>query len=1096
MTKLGFTPSQKVFIAKFMPNTKTDFRDKQLKQYDNKKKEKYISQVLKELNKTIKINNSLKVSQYDKNLLRKYNKEGLPDFRSKEWKLLTLEEKEDYIYNEIQIAKENRSNKKNEIKNYIKDYIKIDVKDLKEFNKEDINLDDYNFIVAKENEQKQRYLYKYFYDIYKTFKGSKIIFRYFINKKLHPEEVFKFYNNKEYTKEQQEDINYYYNIEENKILASEILNIPSNNFSKWWKNYSRFGISPIQIGGSEDGIDFIKDILISDFQGTIIIYKLNIIDDDEITIKLPTKKKLGNQPLREYILTKKEAMIQKQEQKKQIDEEKFIKQFFKEHPISNCLLQPIKDWAINCKNNAQSKTSYYRYNKIENDINDYIDMYINSGVPQDKIIDICNKLQIDISIGLPLQKENKLLEVKSDKKSLRTFNFINTKLNHIDLNEIAYENNIIKLDNYKELIKIKNQLVNNDKFFMYKMNNGKYTSLITLEGKYIIKNDMYEIFNNFEIETGLNNCKICDIENFELSKFVRDGCHYTGSMKFTNEINEDLKICHIDMEKAYANFKKCNYYNGFLGKITDFRKTNKIMGVGLYQVDNINFSQAEEKIKELLLKLNIYHNKYIYTSQELYFLRDNNITYDIISGCWGSIIDFEFNKDMLNTKTDEGTPYYSHYCGFINSQFLNTNYFLKSCHNYSEILKYNDLYDGITYLRENDEAIITIKKKNNYHLSHINAFITSYQRLNLIEQLLEINLNKIIKINLDGIYYYDCEIKLKNCFRHKEYKTLSLLDYPKSLIPLFETINDYKYSNIEVDENFKTKINLGCGGSGKTTKELRDDGYINKLFCPPSWKLARNKEKEEGVSVSVWYYIITKDPEIRNKILRKYNVLIIDEVSMMTEETKNFILEEFKLCKIIFCGDLGFQLPPIKGEEMTIEGIEKIEYFNNNYRCKCPKLLELLNKCREMIKDKKELNFINNYIIKYFKKENRILNIEKLKEIYDINDMILCGTNDIKDYYTEIFKGKFNEKKFYITSNSRHYSNGEILISNIQPEGVKSEERYSYTTHSIQGETAYNKLFIDISKMFDERMFYTALSRAKYLEQIYLIGKKTDKDLE
>ncbi len=1068
MTKLGFTPSQKVFIAKFLPNIKTDFREKELKQYDAKKKEKYINQVLKELNKTIKINNSLKVSQYDKNLLRKYNKEGLPDFRSKEWKLLTLEEKEDYIYNEIQIAKENRTNKKNEIK----DYIKIDVKtELEQFAiTNDPEIDDKN----------ERELYKYFYHIYKTFKGSTIVIRYFINKKLHPREVFNFYNNDVYLPEQYDMLDFYNSIEENKILASEILNIPSKNFSKWWHNYTQFGIKPIYISSYSQKNDFIDEITISKFQGTIIIYKL-----EEKELKYP--KKLKSKTLEER---KKELIKYMRNQRELIEKEEeqnFIKQFFKEHTISNCLLQPIKDWAINCKNNAQSKTTYYRYNKMENDINNYIDMYINTGVPQDEIINICNKLQIDISIGLPLQKENKLLEVKSDKKPLRTFNFINTKLNHIDLNEIAYENNIIKLDNHNELIKIKNELENDNKFFMYKMNDGKYSCLITLEGKYIIKNDMYETFKNFEIETGLNNCKICDIDNYELSKFVRDGCHYTGSMKLINDINEDLNIKHIDMEKAYASFKKCNYYNGFLGKITDFRKTNKIMGVGLYQVDNINFSQAEEKIKKLLLKLNIYHNKYIYTSQELYFLRDNNITYDIICGCWGSVIDFEFNKDMLNTKTEEEVPYYSHYCGFINSQFLNTNYFLKSCHNYSEILKYKNCYDGITYLRENDETIITIKKKNNYHLSHINAFITSYQRLNLIEQLLEIDLNKIIKINLDGIYYYDTEIKLKNSFRYKEYKSLSLLDYPKSLIPLFDTINEYKYSNIEVDENFKNKLNLGCGGSGKTTKELRDDGYINKLFCPPSWKLARNKENEEGVNVSVWYYITTKDPEIRNKILKKYNVLIIDEVSMMTEETKNFILQEFKLCKIIFCGDLGFQLPPINGKEMTTEAIEKIEYFNNNYRCKCPKLLELLNKCREMIKDKKELNFINNYIINFFKKEQRLINIEKLQEIYDINDMILCGTNEIKDFYTEIFKGKFNEKKYYITSNNRFYSNGEILITNEKPLGVSSEERYSYTTHSIQGETAYNKLFIDISRMFDERMFYTALSRAMYLNQIYLI---------
>ncbi len=1002
MVKNSFSKSQKVFIAKFLPNVKTDFRTKELKGYDAKKRNDYINQSLKQLNEAIK-ENEIYVSQYNKKILRQFNRENLPDLRSNKWKLLTKQEKKDYLKEQVEIAKKNRT-----IKKKINDYIEIDVKDLQQFAPQEDGDD-----VERQNE-----LYKYFYDIYKTFKGSTIVFRYFIAKN---------------------------------IIKTKILNIPSKNFSKWWKDYSRFGISPIQYGNSDE-ILFINEILETDFGGSIIIYKL-------------------------------------EEKNTEKDEKNFIKQFFKEHSISNCLLEPILKWAVECKNNAQSRPTYYRYNKIINDVNDYIKKYISSGVPQDEIINICNKLQVDISISLPLQKENKLLEVKSDKKALRTFNFINTKFNHIDLNEVVYDNNIIKLDNYEELEEIKNNLIRNNQFFMYKMNNDKYSSIITLNGRYIVKNDMYEIFKNFEMETGLNNCKICDIENFELSKFVRDSCHYTGSMKFTNKINKDLKICHIDMEKAYANFKKCNYYNGFLGKITDFRKTDKIIGVGLYQIDNINFSKADEKIKMLLLKLNIYHNKYIYTSQELYFLRDNNITYDIICGCWGSVVDFEFNNDMLNNKNDEGTPYYSHYCGFINSQFLDTNYFIKCCDNYSKILKCNDYYDAITYNKQTKEAIITINKKNNYHLSHINAFITSYQRLNLLEQLLEINFDKIIKVNLDGIYYYDCSVKLKNSFRHKEFDECLLFDYPNSLIPLFETINDYKYSNIEVDENFKSKINLGCGGSGKTTKELRDDGYVNKLFVPPSWKLARNKEKEEGVEVSVWYYITTKDPEIRNKILRKYNVLIIDEVSMMTDEMKKFILKEFKLCKIVFCGDLGFQLPPINDKEMTTQEIEKIEYFNNNYRCKCPKLLDLLNECRKMIKDKKDLYFINNYIIKYFKKENRILNIEDLKKIYDINDMILCGTNNIKDYYTEIFKDKFNEKKFYITSNNRHYSNGEILISNEKPVGVSSEERYSYTTHSIQGETAYNKLFIDISKMFDERMFYTALSRAMFLEQIYLINK-------
>lgn len=979
-----------------------------------------------------------KITSSQRKLLKTFNPDGLPDFRTKEFKKLSYDEKDSYIAEQLQIAIENRNNEKEkQLLNYfIINPAEFPNKDYRDY------IDNMPL----------------FYRTFKKYKGHHAVMRYYINKE---------------------------------IIFTENLNIPLKNYGKWWKDYSKYGYGIFNVKSEEiTEIKYRDELLDYDFKGNIAIY--NIIYRDN----------------------KKNELL-------------FKKQFFKEHKISNCLLEPIKLWAIDCKEKAQSKSTYYRYKKIEEDINEYLELYLNSGVPQDEIINICNKLKIDISISLPLEKQNKFIDIKSNSKALKTFKFINTKFNHIDLDEVVLENKFIQLEKYKDLINIRENLIDNDKFYIYKMNNNKYTSIISNDGHYKIKDDFQLTIADFEIETGLDNCKICDIEDFELSKFVRNSCHYNNSINFIENFRdkidntidynyensyldllndeiyeiinlEDIKINyyyenyinHIDMKKAYANFKSCLYYQGFLGKITDFRKTDKIIGIGLYQINNLDFSNCEEKLKKLLLKLNVYHNNYIYSSPELQFLKDNEIKFNIICGAWGhSSFDFDFNQDMLNKKTDEGISYYAKWCGFINSQFLNSNYYLKSCKNFNYVLsKYGDCYDAIRYLKETNETIITIKKKNNYHLSHINSFITSYQRLNLIEQLQEINYNDLIRINVDCIYYYgNYNLELKNVFRHKKFKGCVLNDNSNSLISLFDEIPIYKYSNIEVNENYKSKINLGCGGSGKTTKELRDDGLIKKLFCPPSWKLARNKEKEEKVNVSVWYYITTKDPEIRNKILKKYNVLIIDEVSMMTEETKKILLEEFKLCKIIFCGDLGFQLPPIDNKEMTIEGIEKIEYFNNNYRCKCPKLLELLNKCREMIKDKKELNFINNFIIDFFKKQKRIINLEKLKEIYEINDMILSGTNDLKDAYTEIFKGKFDLKKFYITSNNRYYSNGEIFINQNKPEGVQSQERYCYTTHSIQGETAYDKVFIDISKMFDERMFYTALSRAMYLEQIYLI---------
>ena len=121
-------------------------------------------------------------------------------------------------------------------------------------------------------------------------------------------------------------------------------------------------------------------------------------------------------------------------------------------------------------------------------------------------------------------------------------------------------------------------------------------------------------------------------------------------------------------------------------------------------------------------------------------------------------------------------------------------------------------------------------------------------------------------------------------------------------------------------------------------------------------------------------------------------------------------------------------------------------------------------------------------MIDEFKRLDRIITKEELSQKYDVKDIILTGTNETKNVYTEMFK---HIEKYYCKENNRVYCNGDIIIG--EKPDCKSELRHAYTTHSIQGETAYNNLFIDASKMFDARMFYTALSRAKRLDQIYII---------
>jgi ATP-dependent exoDNAse (exonuclease V) alpha subunit len=96
--------------------------------------------------------------------------------------------------------------------------------------------------------------------------------------------------------------------------------------------------------------------------------------------------------------------------------------------------------------------------------------------------------------------------------------------------------------------------------------------------------------------------------------------------------------------------------------------------------------------------------------------------------------------------------------------------------------------------------------------------------------------------------------------------------------------------------------------------------------------------------------------------------------------------------------------------------------------------------------------------------------------------MILSATHVVKNQYNETYN---HLEKYYITKSDRVYGRGEIYLE--KPNTVDCEIRHAYTVHSIQGETASGKLFIDLNGMFENRMLYTAISRAKKHEQIFLI---------
>ena len=775
--------------------------------------------------------------------------------------------------------------------------------------------------------------------------------------------------------------------------------------------------------------------------------------------------------------------------------------------VHHCVFTPIRNWAVECEEKAKSEKSKGRFKTIINKLNKYEQQY-NEGVPPDAFPQICNDIQIDITIEQPFS-ESKFVEAQSMKKRYKLFRFMNTRENHIEPDDNQFNQSVVMFEKFEEvdrdrLWEIKNELDSAQDFYTFKKDKTCVSSISTLSNNYRLPNKFSETVKQFEIDTGLNFCKIDDIDDHKLSQFIKEATNYNGTVDFQNTQNiyhrqygmvedqeeviackiDDKEIFHIDQRKAYANFQSCKFYEGFLGKISDFRKTNKINGVGIYRITNLKFPAG--KFKDYNDKLKIYIDNNSYPSAELKLLDSYGVTYKIVSGCWGvKPIDFEFSEEMRNTK-DNGIAYYSKWVGVCDQHKLNKEFWMKGSRNYFTSLRETHGVSIVKYY-ENGEGKISFPKKHNYHLGHIAAFITAYTRMNMIEQLMEIEYNSVVRVCVDGIYHTQSDVPLKNVFRIKQEKRFEN-EAGESYVDM-ATEKSLVIDEAESREHYAKELHLGPGGCGKTHYNCNDKGLIQMMYLSPPWKLARSKEKEMDMSVSVWARELSSDHENISVIKATANVLIIDEISQLSEDDKLRFFEVYSDLKIIMCGDLKYQLPCIVGEEADDKGFDNIVKHLTNYRCEDPVLLVILNTLRGMIEQDRTKTFINNWVMHKFTELGRVIDVNELQSSYQIDDMLLTGTNDLKDYYTSLFAGKFEKEKYYVTENNRLYSNGDIVIGDM-PENCKCEVRHCFTTHSIQGETAQHKLFIDSSRMFDSRMFYTAISRAKVLDQIYIVRNK------
>ena len=752
------------------------------------------------------------------------------------------------------------------------------------------------------------------------------------------------------------------NIEQ--VEDSVIVDVPDNGFSKWWKKWSFF----LWIDSDDEVFGDWNEILNDDpkLQAQLLIMTLDKVNAEDYN------------------------------------------QFFLDG-ITNCFFTPIKDWALDCEENSKSKSAKKRYKTINKKVDKYIEKY-SKGIPEEDMSAVCNDLQISIEIDLPstMLNQDKYIEVESQKKALKKFRYINTRLNHIELNSVNTKDNYEEV-NKKQIIKIFRESHENGDFILWKECKDGITQINTLDKIYKLKDEggYNEAVKDFEDLYNFGDYKIEKNKNHDLTEFLDSSLNCNQSITFAptgfktidamdyvsdyldnidfheqnkkenEQIYEDLgdkyydeyhekkevfewcdglnNLNHIDIRKAYTQGHNCTEYQGYLGKITDFRKTDKIVGLGIYQIKNINFNGCDA-----IKNMNCLHDDQSYPSPELEFYQKLGITFDIVMGCWGSSFDFEFPESMYDK--EGGVAHYSKWYGCL-MKITDKDRYNFECKDidFAKLNAYN-CNESIRYNYEENGGIIEYDRKYCFHSYHIASFISSYARISVLEQVLKFpDFNQIISVVVDGIYYKG-DVEVGELFSDKEQKSL------KHNINCYEYVAESGYYNKdececgEFRENNIHEVHLGAGGCGKTHNNLTDRGFVNPLFIAPSWKLARNKKKEYGIDSTTFFHTLDSDPDKWRSLYRNYSVFIFDEISMLSNEAKDNILKRFRRHKIIFCGDVGFQLPSIEGTEFKPEKQvyncsthkaekKKIPVFHHttNYRCKCKKLEKRLLWLRENI---------------------------------------------------------------------------------------------------------------------------------------------------
>lgn len=919
-----------------------------------------------------------KITSSQRKLLKEYNPEGLPDFRTKEFKQLSYDEKDSYIAEQIQIARENKKEFKKEdniigdVKyNIIKYPAYVILNKIKEKYKEIIDEmteeQESSFLNDKFIEEKEKI------ENFEKKKGNIEILSLFKNSDIS----IKLHNERDRRLSSNEDISFKEMLEKYHNITLDFKELNKTSFKDGYKNYYYYYYDniinyKIKINKNENIDDYIK-VFIETFTYVYIGYdemdivflkpnyknnynnydtKINNLNEikmkDSISYNLEdydnqdwdTKK---GRCVFDYIINRYGNL---KGLKLACNDEELIKIFGDDETLIN----GVNTYQIEkfCRN---FNIPLYAYDEDENLFHYYYPNKVNKNYPS-----MMFKIQNNHFYPIPDKKRKALINKKVGNNIYSNL-FQDNK--HKDDNN-HYE--LLHLENGENPIEILGEMMNtNQKIPLISMYNGKITSLKL--------NDMRYLFTE---------------ESKEIKEIVEKmGLEYKGQsiQELTGLIIKDKIKTSSPNIKVYNDLLEAKKNRSFNGLVKDINKDDDLIA---YDINKCYSSVMYNPLEEWILldindewedfkgdfKLGLY---YIETDDNLLFKGNNIYSLAIIEKAIKEKIDFKIIKVIYAKKTQ--------------SENLFTDII-------DEILKITDNKPELYKLLINSISGMMGKNKMTYTKANINKSIRHiYITLNNYKNQDKDILPFITKIDNTDYYLYgynkdvkiydvnipiyiqildQANIKLYDMIKKVDGELIgrkvdcAIIANPKnklecgdkwgnyriSLIPKIEhkeknnniTYKDGKefieYHDINDSDKYNKILNValkgGClitgnAGTGKSfvihkiTEQLGKEKVVK---ITPTNKSALNIK---GMTIHKFLKLDKngKIPRERIETIKKMNLelIIIDEISMINCYLwkRLFLLKEELKIKFILVGD-DKQLPPIEDNETSLE----TDYFDSS----------------------------------------------------------------------------------------------------------------------------------------------------------------------